>query len=248
MSDVLAVVTNYRSPATAANVVQALAPQDCDVVVVDNSPRVTLSENHEFRGEAVKLVKDVWRFTENLGPPCRFWPALATAHRYRYVLFCDDDLKLGDQAVDLCLDTAAELEDRFATLGCNGRNYAGDPPTTYVRRKVRPQPGKSTPVDLTCCYHFVRADMLNLVSGFRNLMARHLGADSPLLWEDDMLLCQGIQRYSGWPSFLVPAEERVLFRRWQRKPGPSMSARPCHVENRTAFMEAAHKAGWRRCR
>ncbi len=163
------------------------------------------------------------------------------------MLFCDDDLRLGDQAVQLCLDTAAQLGDRFATIGCNGRNYAGDPPTQYVRRKIRPSADGPRPVDLTCCCHFVRTDTFEYLVCLRTLMASAVGGDSPLLWEDDMLLCQSIQMGLSYPSYLVPAEERKLFNRWQRKPGPSMSARPCHVENRTAFIEAAHKLGWRRC-
>jgi hypothetical protein len=244
--DVLCVVTNYNSPRTAIVATGNAVQTGADVVVIDNSG----GEQHAFRCPGGLRIRDVWRFGENAGPPCRFAPAWQWSHRYKYVLFLDDDVICGPRCIETCLQAAKTLDNKFATIGANGRWYGHrSRQWHYVKRTGRPRRDRITHVDLTCRAHFVRADLLWQVGKLReDLVAAGMPRDSELLWEDDILLCQAIQRETGWPSALVPATPRdgAIIAQSMRKQERAMSSRPQHLDNRTAMIRACAGVGWRR--
>lgn len=236
--DVLAVVTNHKRPSQAAVVVRVLSEQDCEVVVVSNAT-VKMNTQGAVAGWP---SHDEWAWARNSGPPCRFAPAWMHSHLYKHVLFVDEDLLPTDDCVANCVRAAGLLGDRFATIGCVGRNFRLGRRPRYVRRNVRAE-DRIEQTDMTCRLHFVRADMCHLVLSMKHaLLAR--GATEQQLWHDDMLLCLGVQLYTGWPSYVLPRP--ALRRKDLSDGGAGFSANPSHVEDRSNLIRMAIEAGWER--
>src|SRR5690606_17948540 len=65
------------------------------------------------------------------------------------------------------------------------------------------------------------------------------------LFEDDLILCMGIQRATGYPSYVAaaPSAERCWNVRKLRAPH-ALCARPYHRELRNEFVQTAIKIGW----
>ena len=108
----MAVVINWARAGNIGDIVERLVPQ-ADVVVVDNSvsgANQLLSEQWRAAGAAV------WRIPNNLGPPCRFVPALADID-HRFVLFVDDNFLPGERCGEACLQAAGAGAGRVFTIG-----------------------------------------------------------------------------------------------------------------------------------
>jgi hypothetical protein len=67
------------------------------------------------------------------------------------------------------------------------------------------------------------------------------------LFEDDLILCFGLQKATGLPSMLTPAcptwDESWRFRRLNDT--DALCARPDHRERRDEFVRQAWACGWR---
>jgi hypothetical protein len=256
MSGTLVVLTNYRRPVNVPLCLQAWRNQTAKpakIVLVDNSPGEGPETYPSFSG-----ADDVWRFRENLGPPCRFAPALAL-FGYRYVLFADDDFLPGKRAMEFLLETAAKVEDRFATIGQQGRNFRlGLPGQRYDSGqrydwRSKPVRNDSGPVscDITCNAHLVRADLLHHLLTFRlDLLAHAEDAKHLVAVHDDFLLCLGIQMGTAWPSLVVPVEkdpEQRLLKESLSEQGVAVWKRPEHFAERSRMVDLALAVGWQRC-
>jgi glycosyltransferase involved in cell wall biosynthesis len=257
VADVLVVLTNWKRPANVRLIVQAFLAQTVpvDIVVVDNSPKDGESEFNE--PELAARLLDVWRFRDNAGPPCRFAPSFMR-HSHRYILFHDDDLLPGPRAVEHLMEAAKRAGERFATIGQTGRRFEGGPNSyrhpmpgyqwLYVPRNVK-RSENLTPVDMTCRSHFVRADQMQHVLTFKWELLRTLGSEKvrPAIdVHDDLLLCLGIQKVKGWPSYLTHVGPPETCLRRQNLPAPyAVSERQPHHAERTDLIQWAELLGWR---
>jgi len=232
---VLAVVTNFKRPINTIRICGRLAGQACDVVVADNAP-----EGLNLRRTC---CMDIFCWSTNVGPPCRFVPALALAPRYDFILFLDDDFLPGNHIVRNFLDAAQMTNGEFATLGVIGRNYRWrNGEWSYMKRNVRLADDMIlTPTDMTARCHFVQASRLWVVAK----MASLLGED---VLEDDILLNQGIQMEYGEPSYLLPKmnPEARCIERELPDGGVSFCARPDHKAKRSALINEFARMGWER--
>lgn len=266
MQTILTVLTNYKRPANLPPVVDAFAAQTipADIVVVDNSPTCG-GINHSLESERIngnwrRHVKDFIRVRENLGPPCRFIPALAF-HDYDYVYFHDEDMLPGPNALAHLLATANSpaINNEFATIGQYGRRFRGGPGDqkhpgrdfTYVLRHTARSWDGLVPVDMTCNAHFVRADLVRHALNLKWDLINEFGKEAVrphIDRHDDQLLCLGIQRATGWGSWLtqrIPDDGESSLRRKRLRDNDAACARPTHRQERTELARMAGRIGWK---
>ena len=202
MSNVLVVLTNWSRPANLPVIIQAFKRQtvSVDIVCIDNS--------HVDAMGLGSVGVETWRVPRNLGPPCRFVPAAADVG-HEFVLFFDDDMVPGPSAVDGLLKCAADCHGKFATIGQIGRRFGSRRRGSILRyrRLNSPRlPRHLCPCDMTCRAHFVRREAVVHALAFRELLIARKRADCLVHVgiHDDILLCQGAQLATGWPSYLIP--------------------------------------------
>lgn len=238
------VVTNWKRAWNVAEVVKAFRRQTVPparITVVDNSGRYW---NEQF------CADQVWRFPDNgVGPTCRFAPALFDFHS-KYTLFHDDDLAPGVAYIETLLREAEFLRDRFATIGGKGRRNL---PGRYVARNVPQVPNRPVAVDMTVRSHLIQTVNLPLVFRMIAAMLQGRGCDIPRPtkeqnWtgEDDILLCCGIQRFTGYASYLTrAASPDGWMNRHELNSDNAYSAKPNHEELRSQLLGYMERAGWR---
>jgi hypothetical protein len=232
---------------------QSLPPTQ--IVVVDNSPDPNRIDYIARTREWQELgVYDTWRINKNLGPLCRLWPALALAPLYDYILFADDDLLPGINGLLSAVETAKRLNDKFATIGQEGRTFQRHDPCQHSEQGARPTysykfgdtprwDDSSRLVDCTVRCHLVLARYLQRVLHLREKLPANLCSD-----HDDLLLCLGLQIDPGWPSYILPnsTSQRQLIR--ENLPGcngpEACWKRPDHLQQRTSFIRLAQDSGW----
>jgi len=254
---VLAIVTLFRRPENTLRIVEALRKQThpCKIVVVDNSPADYGDRRDYVRyGKARQgldnlhdsgRIDDIWRWTKNSGPPCRFAPAFMR-HDCQYVAFFDDDLLPRPKVIEHYLDTADQLQGRFATLGQVGRQFANDSGKwEYVRQNVKLQRDQPTPVDMTVRAHFTWASHMPYVFMFKWQLLATFGSGLSY-WVDFLLLCCGAQRGCGYPSYLFPANDDTdnRIKTWGMNDAHTYGAHPDHVDRRSELIQCAATLGW----
>lgn len=236
MTSVLAVVTNWSRPRNIPLVVEALSSQ-ADVVVLDNAvPGQSLEDLK------VQVGAEVWRVPKNLGPPCRFVPALADIE-HQFVLFVDDDFLPGSKCVDVCLRTAERLNQEFATIGQIGRRFTSEDGTWRYRRKNSPRLRTGPcPCDMTCRTHFVRCSDVRHVLSLREQLLPQFREHVAV--HDDILLCLSIQMATRFASVLIPTEGDQIKVSELDDHNP-ISRRKTHMQHRNELINACADAGWR---
>jgi hypothetical protein len=258
---VLVVLTNWKRPQNIPGILEALEQQTvkAPVLLVDNAP------DPKPAGDPVDPLRarflDVWRFTENHGPPCRLAPAMVY-HDYRYYLFLDDDYLPGRCCVENMLANARSLRDRFSTIGWLGRRFKQESGALlyhygeWRKHVVDPHGHLATPsrVDMTIRGHLVQACHVPHALSFKwKLMGEHRASLATSLGRhDDFLLCQGIQTATRLPSYLAAAmaggsEGARVWKELPTEDDRDVAARhrPGHQEERTACIRAAARMGWR---
>lgn len=255
---VLVVLTNWRRPFNMPQVIKAWKEQSvppASVVVVDNSP-CGMDVSYCPARELLSAAHNVWRIgPDNLGPPCRFAPAWSLGLDFDLVLFADDDLVPGRQALEFALLHAEVLGWEFSTLGQAGRWFnLKEPEGRRYSFQAAPDPyipGKCVPCDLTCGVHLVRTDLMRDVLAFREEL-QHVcqGPEDRALLKihDDFLLCQGIQWGIKWCSYILPnppSPEQFLIKERLRE-DYALWKRPGHMKERNRMVDLCVKAGWQR--
>ncbi len=240
-NDILVVLINYSRPDNMRTVIDAWRPQTRNLVVVDNSPLTVPYQ--PYPDPYLTGADDIWRFKKNAGCPCRFAPVMF--YNCKYVIFADDDLLPGPDAVDHLLYVANQLEGCFATIGQLGRRFNG---TNYCTKNYAIE-GRVSACDITCRCHLWSAENLSRVIDFRRDL-RLLGFTEARLSEihDDMLLCLGIQRSNGYPSYVLPSNNSKQFSPIAAnldECGKALWRRPNHFIERNQFIQAAINVGWK---
>jgi hypothetical protein len=248
MKPVLVVLINYLRTANLPRIVQAVLGQSapCKLVIVDNHPPER--PDCELPSGLAAVADDVWRFGRNEGPRCRFAPALFRRD-CRYVCFLDDDLVPGPQAVEHLLKTAQSLNDQFATIGEMGRRFDRHADRYGYRPEDVPRGNVPTPVDLTCRAHFVRIDLVHHLLALRwDMLTRYAdtGFGDLIDTHDDILLCLGIQRATGYPCYTTPLgtdDTRLVA---EELPDPHAVHRmPHHRIVRSRLIRRCWQVGWK---
>lgn len=240
---VLVVLTNYRRPANIPLCIQAWRNQSlppASIILVDNSSLKVEERYPNFQG-----VDDVFRSHCNLGPLCRLWPALAISPKYKYILFCDDDYLPGKEGLQATVEAAKQLNDKFATVGQEGRIFTQSSEGTFSYKFGNaPRSDKPSIVDCTVRTHLVLAAYLPRAISLREKLPAQLCHD-----HDDLTLCLGLQLNPGWPSYVVPAstlERQLIKENLDGVNGPEACwKRPEHLAQRSQFVNLAYGAGWR---
>lgn len=249
---ILVVLINYRRPQNLLEILPAVRAQSepCKIVVVDNHPE---SEPEcRLPSEVEASVDDVWRFKQNTGPSCRFAPALLT-HDCEYVAFLDDDFVPAPRAIEHLLNTSKQVGEKFATIGEIGRHFPIAMDGNRVDYRYAPvnvgRMDVPRRVDMTCRSHFVRAEMVRHALELKwDLLKRYAGTDYPelLYVHDDVLLCLGIQRATGYPSYVTaigPPDTALVAR---ELPDPhAVHHRPYHKKIRSRLVSRCGLVGWK---
>jgi hypothetical protein len=235
---VLAVVSNFRRPENVALVCSALKSQPCDIIVADNGK---WPADDGFRDDwKMAGARDIWSWTQNSGPPARWYPALAWTHKYDYIMLVDDDHLPSDGLVESLVAQAESLDNHFAVIGRIGRNYRyRQGRWSYRKRNVR-----EGQVDMAGAGYFVVAHFLHQVIPFRNVLA-DAGAHPDMLWHDDIILNCAIQMLFRRPS-CMPTQP------WAAKrldtQGYAFSATSAYQDVRDDLINLCARCGWRRVR
>lgn len=257
MNQTLVILTNYTRPDNLPPIIRAFREQTVpvDIVVVDNAPladgvgkETKLREG--YPEPSFKDADDVWRFTRNAGPPCRFAPAFMD-NDHEFFLFFDDDMLPGVAAVEHLVKTAERIAGPWATLGEIGRIYDN---CRYVSRNIRRWEG-CRPVDMTARAHFVEAKRIGNVLETKRVLIDKFGDEARRLLSvhDDILLCQSAQlRFSlrlgnQTCSYLTPkgTSETLLRSRDLDDGKTGVSRRPNFLAERNRLIEMMHVIGWR---
>lgn len=237
----LCVLTNYKRIMNLAQIVPAWRPQVDRLVVVDNAPfdEMGTSEPESYPESVFNECDDVWRWTRNSGPPCRWAPALIDFD-FDYVIFSDDDLVPEPTATAKLLEHAKMLSFRgWATIGPEGRDFiVGAPP----RYKYGSSPGPTCSV--TVQMHLVRRENVIDALLYREKLLKMFPDDAKLLAvHDDLMLCFAAQRATGRMSYTC-GRSGVVAREIRDTLG--VHQRPNHIAERNRFLEmdyALHRAG-----
>ncbi|MHC4402959.1 MAG: hypothetical protein ACYTG0_25135 [Planctomycetota bacterium] len=222
MSNVLAVVSNYKRP-------DNLRP------ICDSPDRS--SDRYDWPG-----VKDVWCWKENSHPPARWYPVAALSHLYDYVVLIDDDAMLAPGLVGRLLIMSANLNDDFANIGPMGRMFR------YRRRGWRYSRGQvaGTPYDRTDMAvrgYWIHADSILDVVRFRNLLAQTESATPEMLKQDDIILNVGLQHYTKSPSYVAGG---WYSKKFADNRGYAFSQLDPHFkQTRYDLIGLCHRLGWR---
>lgn len=229
------VLSHYARPENIGPIAVKFREMDCRLLLVDNHKAgVEEAVNYD-------VFDDVYRLYENHGPAARFIAALGS--NCPLTLFWDDDALPTADVVKAFLEEHDRLDGNYATLGRIGREYVRRRKQwRYASRNVKPK--ESRFVDLTCRMHFCKTEHVAHAVRFKHLILESTGYDAErLIFEDDMLLCQGIQHFTGLASRMTSWPGRP----WKEMPdGEASSALPDHKSARTNFINAAHQVGWRR--
>lgn len=243
-----AIVINWRRPDNIGRIVAALLAQTKPIdkiTIVDNSPNGSLISN---AGRKVS----VWYFPDDgIGPVCRFAPALLHC-KYDYTMFVDDDLVPGRALHEQFLATARVLDNKFATIGDVARIYRqtgslSKPSYYYVMSDVPRHDDKPRVVDLTCRGHFIRTSDVRYALEFRDKLRQNY-TDDDWLKHDDILLCCGIQLFTGKPSYLLPTvspHKKHRLVSTALNDDNAMSRQSNHHSVRNTLITRATSIGWR---
>lgn len=257
-NSVLVVLTNYRRPDMVEEAAVALAKQShrSDIVIVDNhgeSPQFAISDKTR------DLAIDVWSFSANHGPPCRFAAAFLP-HTYKYVYFHDEDMLPGTRAIEWLLSQASRLNDKFATLSECGRlfklrsssNTLDRNSWNYDRSGIK-RTSNGTYVDITVRAHLVQTKHMQFALSLKwDIISKHgIGViqRAGLHRHDDMLLSLGIQRACGYSSRLTSPSSADTSIRKHEQPVSEHDAsirRSSHAAERTELIRCAYDVGWTR--
>lgn len=242
---VAAILTNWKRPRNIPPLVESLRSQSLrpTIVLVDNSPTPPEQHGEPFY-HVTRAVDEYWRFPDR-GVISRFAPALLDLS-HEYTLFLDDDLLPGKRCVESLVELAGKLEDRFSTIGQIGRNYRRVGfAYEYIRRNVGRHATEPTPVDMTARAHFcVTSSIVECARWWRhaaNLLPSHV-----ISHNDDVCLCQSIQRETGHASYLIPGwDSDCLLRTHDMPSNDALSASSGFVESRTKLINVFADFGWK---
>lgn len=238
MTEILAVLTAWKRPKNIPLVIESLREQSVQVHICiaacnQHDPEFALSQSVLESADSVLVVNP-----PNIGPCARFLPCFKYPE-FKYTLFAVDDHLMGERYVEHLLGTAELLEGKFATIGQQGRNVVDG---ALSGKRVKPS---ESPVPTHCIVtsELIRTADIEHSLTFREELVRENPAVS--LFEDDLILCMGIQRSLGYPSYVAtaPGNERSWCTR--KLPAPhALCARPNHREMRDEFVRTAIKIGW----
>lgn len=277
---VLVVLTNYKRPQNMNRIIQAWKSQSVPtyVVVVDNSPHASQigAFGEPYPIAVLEKADDVWRIGNNLGPVCRFAPALMLAHDYEYCMFADDDFIPGSRAIETCMEVA-QKHPTFATIGHHGRNFHSiNTCQTSISPRYKEdwmyqygnvqQRGEPVPVDLTVRAHFIKTENVFYAIRMACRIINHYEGSSyspiyPSSQEktttkemckvhDDFLLCCGNQ-IPDRQSLILPYSddrERWIVKEDLDTDGGLSKDRQKWLIERNRMLQLCIRSGWRSTR
>ena len=249
MNQILSIVTNYCRPNNIPLIVDSLREQTVpvDIVVVDNSPeKPDGSDTLQLMLHEKSLwADDIWRFVQNVGPPCRMAPAFMD-HSHEFIWLLDDDLLPGSKAAEHLLLNYEWVDGKCSTIGEIGRVHS--PQGEYIKRNIR-RPLHPRRVDMTARSHFVRTEHMRHVLDAKWQLIDRFGDEARHLVSihDDLILCCGVQLATGFPSYLTAdAYDAETLIRKQDLPdgGGGVSAKPGFLEQRHRLIQMFQAIGW----
>jgi hypothetical protein len=233
----LGIVVNWRRPGNIQLVLDSLRQQTMPLTIAlcECAPGTIWETPKGVQGG----FDIVFTVSHNIGPTSRFIPALAMP-QFTYAFFQVDDFLPGPECVEHMHQTAQNLNGEFATIGQDGNCVNGD----VLRRKRIEQLDEPVSVDIVVSSELARtADVVHAVTLHSRLAERY--PEALPCFEDDMLLCMGIQMYCNWPSYLTPRCDPKASYRLRDLPAPNgLWMRPDHYENRNKLVAKIRELGW----
>lgn len=229
------ILTNWQRPRCTEQTADEFRVEcpDAELCLLDNNPEAGCDHGR---------FDVVYTATENLGPPCRFLPAFLATTRYAY--FHDEDHVVPPDVVNRLFAWAMGLNGRFSTIGFSGIVFKDNRPGRIIKNvKV------STLVDMNAGGgYFIRTDCMHHVLKFRADYVNKYGTKDRMHFHDDFLLCCGIQRGTGWPSYCVPDIPKRYRGIHRKKEKAAFCSDPNHKKERQLWVERAIELGWESCR
>lgn len=168
------------------------------------------------------------------GPAIRFMATAGREHEFPYTYFQVDDWLPGWRCVESLLNRAKQ-DEHWATIGQEGRVVRNG---CLSGKRIR-----EGHCDVIITNELARTVDLQAAVDFREEMRTECHGAS--LWEDDMLLCFGIQRKRKRPSVVVRPGEGESWR-VAKLPAPNaLCGRPDHQRLRDEFVVHAKHLGWK---
>ena len=245
-------LNGYSRPDNMPKIIQAWRDQsfkDICIVAVDNRSFNTeqlLGKQILYPDSALWKADDVWRWTNNNGCPCKFYPALSYTN-YKYCIFADDDTIPGKTAIEHLLYYAHQLNDNFATIGQIGRIFSMGIDSKDKRYSTS---NKSchfiASVHLTIRAHLFHTRNLVHALSFRNELACHSEEGQRLSHiHDDFLLNMGIQKQTRRNSYIVssPHKHQQLIEH-DLDDNRGVWKRATHFSERNRMVELSLELGW----
>lgn len=233
MPSVLSVIQNWRRPENVSLIASAVLDQTVKthLVLVDCASGTEWGLSPDIKGKADTIIEVCG---SNLGPCSRFIPPLLMCN-FDCVMWYVDDHVPGREFCEFMLQKADELHWRFATLGQEGRAVSGG---GLARSRVR-----------SGCADCIVTSELALIKNVSHAIAFRddLVRENPNVstFEDDLILCMGIQRATGYPSIVATAPSPGKCWNTRRLDAPhALCARPNHRELRNEFVRTAIDCGW----
>ena len=246
----MVVLSLFKRPHNLSQQIEAVNNQNrpaARVAVVDCAPESPFISGIPVWDYCAENMCTYWRFPDPGGPPSRFAPAFME-HDCSHIWFIDDDILPNPRALQYLIETARNLEGRYATIGEIGRRFHSPEPGTwhYKRRNIRRRRG-AVPVDMTARSHFVETKNMRHVLNLKWQLIDMLGDDAmPLIrTHDDILLCDGIRRGTGYVPVLTPANDtaETNIRGKDLPANNSCSSRPNFIQERNRLITAIRSYG-----
>lgn len=230
----LAVVVNWRRPHNTPLVIEAIRNQTVPLHIC--LIECAYGTEWECKAEADTVIRIS---PTNFGPCSRFIPPLMMPQFEHTLFFVDDHLPGPKFAEHMLLCASISELYGYATIGQQGRNVKNG---ELSGRRIF-----GADCDCIVTSELVRTSDVPHALQFRSdLLAVN---NSVSTFEDDLILCMGIQRAKGVPSRAFNAPDSESSWNYKRLDAPhALCARPNHRELRNKFVQAAIECGWKPCR
>lgn len=230
----LAVVVNWRRPHNTPKVIEAIRKQTVPL-------HICLVEcAYETEWECKASADTVIRISPtNFGPCSRFIPPLMMPEFPNTLFFVDDHLP-GPKFAEFMLQCASVSEPfGYSTIGQQGRNV--------INGLLDAGRFKDCDVDCVTTSELVQTKDVPYALEFCSDMLK--ANPNISTFEDDLILCMGIQRAKGLPSRAFRSiEESQTWNATKLNAPFALCGRPNHRELRDEFVKTALDVGWKPCR
>jgi hypothetical protein len=227
----LAVVINWRRPVNTPQVIKAIRAQTVPLHIC----LIECAYGTEWECQPQEVDTTIRISPTNFGPCSRFIAPLMLP-KFEFVFFFVDDHLPGPKFAEFMLNCAKMSQSfGYATIGQQGRNVH--------EKMLMPTRITRAPVDCVVTSELVRTSDVPYALEFRSDLLKANPRVST--FEDDLILCMGIQRAKGVPSRVYsPSEPEETWNLQLLNAPHALCGRVNHMQLRNEFVKTALECGW----